>query len=1053
MLADTGLGRTRMGEATPTGEDPHPSQEEDHEHRESLGTVLGINVAINGILNAVSGFGLAWLFWKEYDLAWLSHEGQETFESAFIVEDLAVQGALTAVIVTVIVASILHRQWDAAHLEPDGFEAFELDGERSRGRHLVVWCVGGALASAFFGAIVAGLAVAGGEHVSGSTFAWARTANGLLVGGAFGGLVTASWVTNLAKGRLVHSGEARTVVGRACERVAGRPWVVLGLTLLAMGGLALGVTGLDTDLGPTDPLPRGNAHAEAADNVTEHLEATRGRDVVFQFRVDEGACASDAERNLPPRVAGLGACGNITDEVYVRAIEDFARYLQTYTHQPGEDLLDSNRTETVESPVEDAYGLPSFVKIANWSLAGGQGQAPDEAYSLPGPSDRGRTEATREYVDRWLAEARERTVGPAFEQATVRFAVDEDTELSRQEVGALVLEARDEYVEEASQGGAWTVFDQDNPPLHTVQTSTANAHRAELAHEDAEEFAIVAAVSLGVVLLAVLRNPATAGLVGLSATGATAATAGLTGLLGVGLSSLDMALAPIVAGISGAFGVLVVRSFADAEREGIEGSKAAALAGDRGAFPGYLASMVALFGLTTLALGPSVQVARFAGLAIAGLLFAVLATITLVPAGLALLGSARPWIGDHPAGETLPAPSKGALVALVGLVVAGAGLGVLALEDADKAGAREEVLSWPEDDELRADHVAGLEGLADTEDTLAQPGAFVVEGDLADPDALAYIDALETSLRDQANQTEGLEAGSSRTLPDAIRDWLDVCCGPQSPARSGIVGLVSGEEPDQVNSYPRSESEARDTLEAMFETPYARLAGPFVNHPGGNATVIDVRADTSEEVWTALEEARADVETDRPDDVRTSVVGAAAAEQATREDQLDWLAYAAIAAVSGAGLFAMGYTRDPTASLAFTALVGVAVLAPATAAWVLDEAISPATVLPGLLAVLATGLVGTRGAIGPNLGSSAPVERDPGGALGSTAVVAAGVLPATSWVGGPGLFDSVVEGSVEVAVLALAMAVPVAALAGWATASGVTDPQAPTDGSASAELD
>jgi hypothetical protein len=908
-----------MGEASSTDDDRHGP---------SLGLAIGLNAAINAVLNAGFGLLLAWLHWQDYELAWYNHDLHPSFELGFVAEDLVFQGVSVGIVVTLIVAAIIHRQWDAGHLQRGRVDGFLLPDERTRGRHLLAWT--GAMALMGFTVSIGFVALlaTGVGKIPGSTFALVRTVDGFLVGGIAGGLVTASWGTNLSAGRLVTGEGPTTTVARAFAGARRRPWAVLAAVGLVTVAFGVGLADVDTDVSEPDTMPRGTGDHRGAEALAGSFNRTHELGFTWHFSVDPDGCRADDRANLPSRPTEQAACGNVTDEVYVRAMEEAFSFLAEYRYEAeGNAFLDDAEGPAI--PDEAQRGLPTFVKLANWSIAGGQGQAPDDAYALPSPDDRARSQAAREQALDELGDQVEATIGEDAEQARVHYQVDPGTELSGSQLGAFATDARDAYVDRAETNGEWQVFTGDNAPTVTVDRQAANAHQASELDADAGEVLAVAGLGLLLGAAVVFRDPLAgllvAGTVGL----ALAWTGGLLGHAGVPLSELDLAFAPIVLAAGIAFTVPTIESVLQRVEGGEEVASAIEATGRQVAFPLSIGALAAGAGLVALGLSPTAVVADAAWTTLFGVLAAFALTVTLVPAVLGLKGTSGRLLSFEAASSE--AGSKGLAVRGVAAVV------VIALTLASLTAASglspqswgQAVETWPADDDRRGEHeqaMAGYHGVSQAEAGFADH-AIVLTGEVTHPEALAYKQRLAEELAAQAEQTDALRAEAAVPLSDVMRDWLAICCPAEDATTPGVEEPVQPPEEADQDRYPTTQEEVEAMVAEMVEAPYEPTVRPVIAEPTGPATVLafDARTgDRAEASWSATQAAIEAAEPQRPNDVQTAVVGPAAEAQLTAEEQVPWAMYALAAASATAGVLALGYTREVTGTLAVLLAVGLA---------------------------------------------------------------------------------------------------------------------------------
>jgi predicted RND superfamily exporter protein len=171
-----------------------------------------------------------------------------------------------------------------------------------------------------------------------------------------------------------------------------------------------------------------------------------------------------------------------------------------------------------------------------------------------------------------------------------------------------------------------------------------------------------------------------------------------------------------------------------------------------------------------------------------------------------------------------------------------------------------------------------------------------------------YYRAIEANLKEK----ERVIPDTLRTVPFFIETWLTVKDGPTG-AVQGIVlqealasGVLPGPVAGEADTFPETEAEIREEVEAMFNSPMRELAAIIVNYPvaiqspeqGMAAMTFSVRAATYDEaaevwdqVWAAVEEANKTFGGTAPEGISVAFVGNTATNYLFIAEELPWLTY------------------------------------------------------------------------------------------------------------------------------------------------------------------
>lgn len=753
-----------------------------------------------------------------------------------------------------------------------------------------------------------------------------KIVSGFLVTAATTAIVVRAIADKAARGELVASDPRGNVISRIQLWSAENAVAVVAVAVLVTGATGFGITQIDTDVDVADVLPRGNGNTTAAKNLSTEFQSTFTQQVTLQLKKNPDQCLEDSRTELPNRPPGSVDCGNITDEVYIRAMDEMFQHIR----------------EDPETPIEFNIAPSSFYKLINWTVEGGQDASP-RAFAIPDTDQQGaqRYETVNETVWAAIPGSVKATIDPSFDQAASLFLVPSDSEVSSQEIGNSMLDARDDYVQAVEDGETkYQVWDESNPPLFTVDIPVANAHQADLAEEDFQTLFPLIFTFIVISLYFSFRNFTAIGIAGSTLLSSTAITYGAMGYMGIPLNTLNLTVLPLILGTGIDFAIHQVTEFAHHKREGLSDEEALRISGGFAGFAMFIAAVTSVSGLLVMTISPSLLMAQLGLLAAIAMTTVYVLTITLMPA-LLKLAKTSDDMGQkfEPSGFIISlteAFSKNRVVVGVLLVMltAGAVVGTqyLTIEEFG-----EPAQNFPEDDPLREEHEEGIRGFYDLDEDGTQSlktNVVVFQGDNTDIQAHRYIDAAQ----DEMAEKENLRMSTSRNLPFLMRTWLTVKDGGPGAAeqiardeiRQCTLPVAGGECPGSTSAdnYPQTREEIQSEMDQMFQSPLDTFASLFVDHPNYNISTMTLATTTGDfkdakaawdDVWASMDS----VEDQKPHDLEPAFVGNTALNYLFITEELPWLSYLGI--VSGIVLFFLAavFTKDLRATMAVMTTMGL----------------------------------------------------------------------------------------------------------------------------------
>ncbi|HLF16237.1 MAG TPA: MMPL family transporter [Candidatus Thermoplasmatota archaeon] len=664
------------------------------------------------------------------------------------------------------------------------------------------------------------------------------------------------------------SGMGRLLGGLALQSAA-RPKTMLVIIALLTVGMGAGMLRLETEANLLDIMPRGNEHTEAAQNASEEFRGFYDFVTVF-YQIDEGKCERVSAARLPYRLSPA-QCGNVTDEVYVRGMEDVWQFIQREIPAAEYDIDLAGIIKTVNWTNSGYFGNRPQDSALAPILEGdpqGVGRPVDAGFSMPGTDPMGELQ----YESAWRAaqavdDSVNDVVAPTFKAGrTIIFFDTEEDDLSRVELGRQVYRMVDRYqaaVEACDDGDeatacelGWNVFSSEGLAVRGV--ASLDAHASDVTQRDISRLAPIVIGALVLILYLSFRDARVILVAAINLFVAFVWTAGLMGYLDIPFSALNLTIIPLILGVGIDYGIHTVSEYLDHKAQGQSDTEAFRQAGHLGGVAMLIATVTTVAGLLLMVLSPSLLMAQLAIVGSIALTDCFLFALTIIPALLTLTGRGslqrRPekgsaailglssWVGRHRAfgGFLVAAFTLGSFVAVGALKV-------------ETFGNPE--LNYPKGDRVRDDLTVINEqffgGATDT-----QSNYLIVEGDFTRPESHRFLDNLTENLRTHPD----LEGFNTASLTRVVRAWVSIDQGTPDAIVSQVTGQVPA-QPVKDAQYPQTQAEVKATLDAIFASPFANfmtiLLAPVSYDIGmvSYDTHQGLEYKDARRVWTATEEA------------------------------------------------------------------------------------------------------------------------------------------------------------------------------------------------------
>jgi len=673
---------------------------------------------------------------------------------------------------------------------------------------------------------------------------------------------------------------ARSRAGRrveqAVERLVGacaaRPRItlaaILAVTLLAAGGLAR----LRFETGILDWLPEHHPNVRAFGRVLGRLDGLTNEELLWV--------------ELDPEKAARAGVHAIDDDAALRAQQELVDYVRARVPQ-----------------IRHAFGLPRWFALVNRIAKGG---AP-EAYHLPEtPLEfalyrRILGTAARAFLDPTISEDRTATyVGLVIEGNPL-------SQLAR-DVGHAVEEAVASY--KRDPGRKYDLFRDEYLVPVGLASGTASIDR--ILREDVLRILPLAVAFLVASLLVAFRRPM------LAAAGIAVVllgvvwTYGIMGYLAIPLNIVNVALVPLVFGCGVDYAIHLLNEFAHHRARGMARGEVIRVAARTAGVGILLTTLTTVVGLLALTLSDAPGMVQLGVFAALGMAILTLLALTFLPAVLSVrppraapvpfresrwLGSVMLFLGRRRLLAFLIfAATTAAFAALYGKPVY--------LMDVIEGNYR------PEDPLYRV--VERMKRLASG----AFPEFVIFEGDLAEPSAIAAVEAIERRL----TESPGLEGRMvSATFADALGlfEVLEKGPGAAIPAYLATGG-------DLARAVPETRDGVRAALARMTEDPGWRPVSDFFIDPEATLGLLILLVgegweglDGAERLWDELAGATASA----PPGLRVSFLGYRTMSYLFVTQSLAWLRILFVVSLAvSLGLVAV-LLRDWRAILAIGALM------------------------------------------------------------------------------------------------------------------------------------
>lgn len=772
-------------------------------------------------------------------------------------------------------------------------------------------------------------------------------------------------------------------LGRIARGSAQRRGVTLASIAVLMMVLGAGITQLEFRDDPNSAMPKGHPNTEASDELVATFPGASFTGAVFvevapdkwrngqdqlpfrpepQGRLGSGQdqlqgtlndlIVGNAQGQNPGTADFFPGPQNITDEVYMRAMEELTEFLMAEVDE-----------------LQYAITLPSQIKLVNYTNTGvphpipGEDplQPPDEsAFSMPGTDAVGAQQFSSSWQSYWQAslDSIKTIVSPDW--STTRFGlIFEPGDKTLNEVGADLYDAVDDYRDairtcdgiEGFDGPCqlqWNVFHPESITVDPRAPQSAAAYLTDTTLEDLLKLGPYVAGFILLSLFLAFRRVGTIAAMMLPMGLAGVGVLGVFGLIDLPIHSVSLLVFPILMGNGIDFAIHMATAYGNARTDGADPIDAAEKAGQSAGTPLFIATLTTVAGMMLLVFSPN-QLLTELGIAILlGMVLLLGISLTALPAALTwtkpaalrrsilgriLVANARFWHKGRIVGGLV------AVAAIVGGIVAAPALQSLIIGTP--------AAFFPEGDPQREDfehtneiYYAGKEDLVSN--------SLVLRGDLTTPESMALLRAMESEI----GALPFVRTESAVNIHFALVSWIQVRGGT-----AGAPVVIAQETADPGSTFPETQEEIEFLIDEMFSTPLATYASFFIENDGeepeyqiGNMLVEIHQPDNLEDLELVWEELSATIERlqrEHPDaDMEIHLAGGTALGYLFTKEELPYLQVAGIIGILVTGGLVLLIRRDARDAMTVAAVVGTTGVAWLGALWLLDIPLSIALVVP-----------------------------------------------------------------------------------------------------------
>ncbi len=678
------------------------------------------------------------------------------------------------------------------------------------------------------------------------------------------------------------------------------PKTVMACVAVLMIFSAYGMSSIKTIEDVNDMLPTGNPCTNAARKMTTEFQQYDAVTTMYITIDPSKWAAANAKlqyrvQNVPGSPIPLGQvpdANNATDEVYVRATDEIAKFMM----------------ERLSPPLTFVITPASTVKLLNYTTFSVPGNLDMNNYALPGTGPDGELMYAVDWAGVTIDPSALSMFSKDFKTLQIALMAEPGT-MPYGELGVKIMNAVEEYKQACKNGEMeFDVFMTDGRDAIPMEGfPVLEGYAAQVDDVEGNRNMVLVIVFIIVCVLLAFRNVRATFAAVSSLMVGTVFTMGMMGYLGLPLGGLSEMIIPIILGCGIDLSLHTTNEYLEHHSQGKTGKELFMESAKRSGVALLITLITTIVGLILMIFSPSPSMMRLGMVSTFGMCIIFLLAISYVPACLALLKAEtkikakkyRPstfmisisgWLGMH---------KKTGAVILILITM----LSVWGSSHSFVEAFGNPEMGYPKGTMLRDWASARNERFYGGVGDNLNCDTIIFEGDMTDPAVHEYIRALSANLLTCPNGT----FFSANDATVVIDGYLMIRYGTAGAPVTIVTGYAPFDMPSGAPSgkYPTTKEGMKALLDEMFAGPMGHFLSMFLNKRY-EMGLIDVWStmesntfEESERLWNqeyAMIQ-KTDDEIGRPDGLEIHTRGLTTFSYLFITEELPWLGYISIASL------------------------------------------------------------------------------------------------------------------------------------------------------------